>query len=273
MKLNQSGGLPLHLRNVLSVIKHILTIAAVTLTTGNLAYASHQHSGAECYLNGHRIYVPDGLNYPRQSWASWGISCRTPKPEIAAGSGATAAESGELPVEWCGWWMRQHLGAHYGPEFNVARNWLNVGRPLDGPRPGAIGVKAHHVFQVVRVVDRGHVLAISGNDHNAVQTRIRPTSDVIGWRDVTRESAATDQAAAENATLQQPAAGITAIKSDQSAAKHFAIKDTVGNCSVIDVQPSWASGMQLLGNKNGYSSVKDAQAALGSDCKGKIDRG
>jgi hypothetical protein len=121
---------------VLSVIKYILTIAAVTLTTGNLAYASHQHSGAECYHNGHRIYVPDGFNYPRQSWASWGISCRTPKPEIAAGSRATAAESGERPVQWCGWWMRQHLGGHYGPEFDVARNWLNVGRPLDGPRPG-----------------------------------------------------------------------------------------------------------------------------------------
>jgi hypothetical protein len=115
------------------------------------------------------------------------------------------------------------------------------------------------VFQVVRVVDRGHVLAISGNDHNAVQTRIRPTSDVIGWRDVTEESTA--------------AAGMTTMKSDQTATNHFAIKDTVGNCSVIDVQPSWASGMQLLGNKKGYSSVKDAQAALGSDCKGKIDRG
>ena len=77
----------------------------------------------------------------------------------------------------------------------MALNWLNVGRPLDGPRPGAIGVKAHHVFQVVRVVDRGHVLAISGNDHNAVQTRIRPTSDVIGWRDVTEERTDADKAA------------------------------------------------------------------------------
>ena len=76
--------------------------------------------------------------------------------------------------------MRQHLGGRYGPEFNVARNWLNAGRPLDGPRPGAIGVKAHHVFQVIRVVDRDHVLAISGNDHNDVRSRIRPTSDVIG---------------------------------------------------------------------------------------------
>jgi hypothetical protein len=90
--------------------------------------------------------------------------------------------------------MRQHLGGRYGPEFNVARNWLNAGRPLDGPRPGAIGIKAHHVFQVIRVVDHDHVLAISGNDHNDVRTRIRPTSDVIGWRDVTDESTAADTA-------------------------------------------------------------------------------
>ena len=189
----------MHLRNVLSVIKHIFTVAAVTLATANVTFA------AECYRNGLRLYVPDGLNYPRQAWASWGISCRTPKPETA-GSGATAAGSGERPVEWCGWWMRQHLGGHYGPEFNVARTWLNVGRPLDGPRPGAIGVKAHHVFQVVRVVDPGHVLAISGNDHNAVQTRIRPTSDVIGWRDVIEERTAADKGGAEQSAADKAAA-------------------------------------------------------------------
>jgi len=168
---------------LLSVIKVILIVAAVVLTTANRAYAAH--SSAECYFHGHRIYVPDGLNYPRQAWAGWGISCRTATPEIAAASAAIGADSGERPAEWCGWWMRQHLGGRYGPEFNAARNWLNAGRPLDGPRPGAIGVKAHHVFQVIRVVDRDHVLAISGNDHNDVRTRIRPTSDVIGWRDVT----------------------------------------------------------------------------------------
>ena len=111
--------------------------------------------------------------------------------------------------------MRQHLGGHYGPEFNVARNWLNVGRPLDGPRPGAIGVKAHHVFQVVRVVDPGHVLAISGNDHNAVQTRIRPTSDVIGWRDVTEERTAADKAAAEQAAADKADAAMWADKLKQ----------------------------------------------------------
>jgi hypothetical protein len=77
----------------------------------------------------------------------------------------------------------------------VARAWLNVGCPLDGPRPETIGVKAHHVFQVIQVVDEGHVLAISGNDHNAVRTRIRPTSDVIGWREVTDERPTPDKPA------------------------------------------------------------------------------
>jgi hypothetical protein len=116
--------------------------------------------------------------------------------------------------------MRQHLGGHYGPEFNVARNWLNAGRPLDGPRAGAIGVKAHHVFQVIRVVDRDHVLAISGNDHNDVRTRIRVTSDVIGWRDVTEQNVAADKPAADKPVVDAAAADKTAsdkIGSDKSA--------------------------------------------------------
>ena len=94
--------------------------------------------------------------------------------------------------------MRQHLGGHFGPEYNVARNWLNVGRPLPGPRPGAIGIKDHHVFQVVEVIGPDQVLAISGNDHNEVRTRIRSTAGVIGWRDVTDETTAT-----VSATLKQ----------------------------------------------------------------------
>jgi len=90
--------------------------------------------------------------------------------------------------------MRQHLSGHFGPEYNVARNWLNAGHPLPGPLPGAIGVMEHHVFQVVRVIGPDQVLAISGNDYNAVRTRIRSTAGVIGWRDVTDETVATDSA-------------------------------------------------------------------------------
>ncbi len=198
--------------SILSFINFILVISAVNLMADNRTYAAH--SGAECYLHGHQIYVPDGLSYPRQAWSGWGISCRTPKTQTAATLGATETDSEGRPAEWCGWWMRQHLGGQYGPEFNVARNWLNAGRPLDGPRPGAIGVKAHHVFQVIRVVDRGHVLAISGNDHNDVRTRIRPTSDVLGWRDVTEENAA-DKPDANVATSDKTA--VDKIVSDKSA--------------------------------------------------------
>ena len=151
------------------------------------AHPSHQHSDAECYLHGHRLYLVDGLNYPRNAWASWGISCRAPKSDGIEG---TETAGGPRPAEWCGWWMRQHLGGHFGSKFNVARNWLNVGRSLPGPRPGALGIKAHHVFQVVQVVNPEQVLAISGNDHNAVRTRLRSTSDVIGWRDVAEEGIA-----------------------------------------------------------------------------------
>jgi hypothetical protein len=75
------GGTLLLPRNLLFVIELVIVIAGI-LMAGNSTYASH--SGAECYLNGHRIYVPDGPNYPRQAWAGWGISCRTPKPDTTA---------------------------------------------------------------------------------------------------------------------------------------------------------------------------------------------
>jgi hypothetical protein len=172
----------------LTFLKHILGIAALFLTTGGVVYA-HPYSD-ECYLHGHRIYLVPGLNYPRQQWASWGITCRQPKVEGIEGTEA-ATGMVDRPAEWCGWWMRQHLGGHYGPEFNTAINWLRVGHPLDGPRPGAIGVQAHHVFQVIQVVGPEEVLAISGNDHGAVRTRVRSTAAVIGWRGVGEEGVST----------------------------------------------------------------------------------
>jgi Transglycosylase SLT domain len=64
-------------------------VAIVLLTTANSAYSRPSHEGSDdCHLNGHRIYVATGLNYPRAQWASWGIICRTPK--LAEGVGRTA---------------------------------------------------------------------------------------------------------------------------------------------------------------------------------------
>jgi hypothetical protein len=67
---------------MLTIAKQTFAITAVMLTTGlACAHPSHQHSDAECYLHGHRLYLVDGLNYPRNAWASWGISCRVRKSD------------------------------------------------------------------------------------------------------------------------------------------------------------------------------------------------
>jgi hypothetical protein len=184
---------------------------------GSMGYARPAHEGSEdCYRHGHRMYVPVGLNYPRAQLGSWGITCRSAKTEgTEAAETATGADS--RPAQWCGWWMRQHLGGHYGPEFNTAINWLRVGRPLDDPRPGAIGIQAHHVFQVVRVVGPGEVLAISGNDHGAVRTRIRSTAAVIGWRQVEEGATTPNQVYANKTRISAnpiPGTGDTAPEGD-----------------------------------------------------------
>jgi hypothetical protein len=57
-----------------------------------------------------------------------------------------------------------------------------------------------------------------------------------------------------------------------TSTQHFAVKDTVGNCAVVDAQPSKVDGLKILGNKGGYSSIDDAKKALGSGCKSVIDR-
>jgi len=64
-----------------------------------------------------------------------------------------------------------------------------------------------------------------------------------------------------------------AAAAPNSPTNHFAVKDTVGVCSVIDVTPSHASDLKIIGNKSGYASEKEAASALNSGCKDKIERG
>lgn len=62
-----------------------------------------------------------------------------------------------------------------------------------------------------------------------------------------------------------------ALAATQSRTGHFAVKDAVGNCAVVDTLPSKVSGLRIVGNKAGYASVADAQKPLGSGCIGKIE--
>lgn len=87
-------------------------------------------------------------------------------------------------VPWCGLFMMRHTGIHGPGNLAMAREWAHVGQPAPGPAPGIIGVLPHHVFQVIEVLSRSMVLAISGNDSNAVRTRPRSTAGVIAWRRV-----------------------------------------------------------------------------------------
>ena len=69
----------------------------------------------------------------------------------------------------------------------------------------------------------------------------------------------------------------TASNFSYVAKDHWAVDDTVGNCAVVDTQPSpkGISGLTILGNKNGYSSLSAAEKEIKSDnsaCKGIVER-
>jgi hypothetical protein len=62
-----------------------------------------------------------------------------------------------------------------------------------------------------------------------------------------------------------------------AASQHYAVVDTVGNCSIIDTKPSpyGISGLKILGDKSGYSSLAAAEKVLNSGnskCKAMIER-
>jgi hypothetical protein len=61
------------------------------------------------------------------------------------------------------------------------------------------------------------------------------------------------------------------------AKDYWAVDDTVGNCAVVDSQPSpyGISGLKILGDKSGYPNLSAAQKEIKSDqsaCKGVVER-
>src|ERR1700760_1730087 len=60
-----------------------------------------------------------------------------------------SAHSGGRPAAWCGWYMRQQVGADPGPQYNLARSWAHYGSDAGGPSVGTIVVWRHHVGKIV----------------------------------------------------------------------------------------------------------------------------
>lgn len=79
-------------------------------------------------------------------------------------------------------------------------------------------------------------------------------------------------AAQASAASNQNAASMPAPAQASGFGTYFAVRDTVGNCAVVDTLPSRHSGLRILGDKSGYPSEADAQKTLGTHCRGVVDR-
>ncbi len=69
----------------------------------------------------------------------------------------------------------------------------------------------------------------------------------------------------------------TASNFSYAAKHHWAVEDTVRNCSVIDSKPSPynISGLKILGDESGYNNLPAAEKEVKSDraaCKGFVER-
>ena len=84
---------------------------------------------------------------------------------------------GPRPSRWCGWYMRTQLGG--GPEYNLARNWAKRGRPLNGPRVGAVAVWSHHVGLITGKTKDGQWIVRSGDDGGRVRERPRSVAGAV----------------------------------------------------------------------------------------------
>ncbi len=109
-------------------------------------------------------------------FASVASSIAQPKKIVKRASIGSHAV-GPKPARSCGWYMRTQLGG--GPEYNLARNWAKRGRPLNGPRVGAVVVWPHHVGLITGRTEDGQWIVRSGNDGGSVRERPRSVAGAV----------------------------------------------------------------------------------------------
>ncbi|MEM8644530.1 MAG: hypothetical protein AAGF09_06580 [Pseudomonadota bacterium] len=106
------------------------------------------------------------------------VASNIAKPDkIVKRASVSRHNAGPRPARWCGWYMRTQLGG--GPEYNLARNWAKRGRPLNGPRVGAVVVWPHHVGLITGRTKDGQWIVRSGNDGGRVRERPRSVKGAV----------------------------------------------------------------------------------------------
>lgn len=136
---------------------------------------AHYETGSRRSRLGARVPSAGTWSAPAQSSQQ-----RTTRPQsYVTKTYATPKERagvGPRPSRWCGWWMRTQLGG--GPEFNVAWNWRNYGRPTHA-QVGAVVVWRHHVGIITGRTSNGRWIVKSGNDGNRVRERARSVKGAV----------------------------------------------------------------------------------------------
>lgn len=127
------------------------------------SYRTYAYRGGESH---HRTAYRKGVHrhYAQRSYGSRTFAS-------AGGSGV-----GPRPRAWCGWWMRTQLGG--GPEYNLAANWRNYGRPSP-PQVGAVVVWPHHVGIITGQASNGKWIVKSGNDGGRVRERAQSIAGAV----------------------------------------------------------------------------------------------
>ena len=115
-------------------------------------------------------------HHNRRSGRSYRSSERMSLGYSSYASSGRRSGGGPRPARWCGWWMRTQRGG--GPQYNLAWNWRNYGRPAS-PQVGAVVVWRGHVGQFVGQASNGRWLVQSGNDGGAVRTRARSIAGAV----------------------------------------------------------------------------------------------
>ena len=139
---------------------------------------AHRHYRQEAEGNGYASFG-SGFGF----WNFGNAGYRQPRSTRSSyrQEGYKSARVGGRPAAWCGWYMRQQVGADPGPQYNLARSWAHYGSNAGGPSVGTIVVWRHHVGKIVGQVN-GQWIVQSGNDGHAVRTRPRSLAGAIAFR-------------------------------------------------------------------------------------------
>lgn len=154
-------------------------IAALAVAMALTPSATRSAQAREHYHRHHVGSTPRYFDVAPAAGAAWGGSSAA-RADAAFRQSEAHAGLGARPHAWCGWEMRQLVGADPGPAFNLARNWARWGH-AGPPGIGAVVVWSHHVGKIVGQ-ENGQWLIQSGNDGNRVRTRPLSIAHAIAIR-------------------------------------------------------------------------------------------